>query len=99
MVDYYLNPFLWALTFSFILQLLVYLVLFRKLAAYRAPVYSSTDLQPVSVIIAARDEARNLKKFLAAILEQDYPDFEVIVIDDQSEDGTDELLEEMKLLY
>src|ERR1017187_930533 len=86
MIDYYLNPFLWAVSITFIAQLLVYLLLFRRFAAYRIPTPVSIDLKPVSVIIAARDEARNLKKCLPSILEQDYPDFEVIVIDDQSEE-------------
>src|SRR6185437_11118509 len=59
----------------------------------------SGPLPGVSVIIAARDEVRNLRKFLSRVLEQDYPDFEVIVIDDQSDDGTKELLEEMDAIY
>ncbi len=44
--------------------------------------------QPVSVIICARNEAENLKNFLPAVLSQDFPDFEVIVVNDSSEDDT-----------
>jgi len=99
MFDLYLNPYFWALCLGFIVQLLVYLLLFTRLAAYRQPETDSIAWRPVSVIIAARDEARNLKKFLPSILEQDYPEFEVIVIDDQSEDGTGELLEEFQARY
>jgi poly-beta-1,6-N-acetyl-D-glucosamine synthase len=96
MFDFYLNPYFWALGLSFIIQLLIYLVLFRRLAAYRQPASRMVEWPGVSVIIAARDEARNLKKFLPEIMAQDYPDFEVIVIDDQSIDGTGELLEELE---
>lgn len=41
----------------------------------------------VSVLIPARNEERNIRKCLDSVLAQDYPDFEVIVGDDQSEDN------------
>ena len=50
------------------------------------------QLQPVSVIICARNEAENLKNFLPSVLEQDYPDFEVIVVNDCSEDNSYDIL-------
>ena len=99
MPEFYLNPLFWALSFFFLIQALIYLLLFRRLAAYKQPVPDRETLPSVSVIVAARDEARNLTKFLPIILDQDYRDFEVVVIDDQSEDGTRELLEEMQLVY
>ncbi|MCM8567934.1 glycosyltransferase [Gramella jeungdoensis] len=51
---------------------------------------------PVSVIICAKNEAENLQNFLPAILEQDYPEFEVIVINDASSDNTLEIIEEFQ---
>jgi cellulose synthase/poly-beta-1,6-N-acetylglucosamine synthase-like glycosyltransferase len=48
--------------------------------------------KPVSVIICARNEAENLEKFLPSILEQDYPDYEVIVVNDCSEDNSYNIL-------
>ena len=51
---------------------------------------------PVSVIICAKNEEENLRNFLPAILEQDYPDFEVIVINDASSDNTLEVIEEFQ---
>ena len=47
---------------------------------------------PLSVIIAAKNEEVNLKENLTSILNQDYPDFEVIVVDDQSQDNTQHIL-------
>jgi len=58
-----------------------------------------TEQQPVSVIICARDEAENLRKFLPLILSQDYPEFEVIVINDSSVDDTETLLRDMCVEY
>src|SRR4051812_16247924 len=46
----------------------------------------------VSLIIAARDEARNIEAALNSLLGQDYPDYEVIVIDDRSSDATPQVL-------
>jgi cellulose synthase/poly-beta-1,6-N-acetylglucosamine synthase-like glycosyltransferase len=49
-------------------------------------------LPPVSVIIAARNESDNLYENLPHILCQDYPDFEVIVVNNQSIDDSNWIL-------
>ena len=54
-----------------------------------------TEQPPVSVIICAKDEADNLRKFLPFVLQQDYPNFEVIVINDGSTDETENLLRDL----
>lgn len=46
----------------------------------------------VSVIIPARNEEKLISKCLNSILDQDYENYEIIVIDDSSEDGTAEIL-------
>jgi chlorobactene glucosyltransferase len=48
----------------------------------------------VSVIVPARNEERNLPRLLSTLLSLCYPDYEVIVVDDQSTDGTPRVLEE-----
>jgi cellulose synthase/poly-beta-1,6-N-acetylglucosamine synthase-like glycosyltransferase len=53
---------------------------------------TGTSLPPVSVIICARNEAVNLENFLPSILGQDYPDYEVIVVNDCSEDNSYDIL-------
>ena len=47
----------------------------------------------VSVIVCARNEHINLQDYLHTLLTQDYPCFEVIVVNDGSEDGTQLVLE------
>ena len=42
----------------------------------------------VSVIVPARDEVHNIIRCVTSLLASDYPDFEVIVVDDRSGDGT-----------
>ncbi|MFZ4375972.1 MAG: glycosyltransferase [Saprospiraceae bacterium] len=56
-------------------------------------------LVPFSVIISARNEARNLIEYLPSILEQDYPTYEIIVIDDDSTDDSAEILNHFKVQY
>lgn len=53
---------------------------------------------PVSVIICAKNEAENLKQFIPSILAQKYPDFEVVLINDASEDDTLEVMENFLLI-
>lgn len=50
---------------------------------------------PVSVIVAARNEARNIREALGSLLALDYPNLELIVVDDRSDDGTGAILAEM----
>ncbi len=73
-------------------QLFYLLYFYLRLANYKVPEQPTEKFLPVSVIICARNEDTNLKKNLPKILAQDYPDFEVIVVDDNSEDGTIEYL-------
>ncbi len=57
------------------------------------------ETPPVSVIICARNEEDNLAVNLPAILEQNYPSFEVIVVNDCSEDDTEQVLANFKSRY
>ncbi|HTX91086.1 MAG TPA: glycosyltransferase [Anaerolineales bacterium] len=50
----------------------------------------------VSVLVPARNEARNIEACVTSLLAQDYPDYEVIVLDDQSTDGTGRILARLK---
>ncbi len=49
----------------------------------------------VSIVVAARNEERNIREALASLLELNYPDFELIVVDDRSTDRTGDILDEM----
>ena len=53
----------------------------------------SSIAEGVSVILAAHNESENLSEYLQALLTQDYPMYEVIVVDDGSEDSTREIIE------
>lgn len=59
----------------------------------RMPVFFSEKMAtvPLTVVIPCRNEARNLPRLLADLKAQTYPNFEVIVADDASTDGTAEV--------
>lgn len=50
-------------------------------------------LPPVSIIICAHNESYNLSQYLQTLLTQDYPEYEVIIVDDGSEDETRAVLD------
>ncbi len=71
-----------------------YLLLFYLLTDNKKILPSqNASSKSVSVIICAKNEIANLQKNLSKVLEQDYDNFEVIVVDDQSTDETWKWLE------
>jgi cellulose synthase/poly-beta-1,6-N-acetylglucosamine synthase-like glycosyltransferase len=54
--------------------------------------FDGTSFPRVSILFAARDEAVKLSEALASLLALDYPNYEVIAVDDRSEDATLEIL-------
>lgn len=72
---------------SLLTILIYYWLIFGRLAFYNSK-NKNNELYPVSVVISAKNEYLNLKENLLYILEQDYPQFEVIVVDDCSDDDS-----------
>src|SRR5512134_2332109 len=56
------------------------------------PTPPPADAPLISVCVPARNEERNIRACIETILAQDYPDFEVIVLEDRSTDATAEIL-------
>jgi biofilm PGA synthesis N-glycosyltransferase PgaC len=81
-----------------LIQLWHYWFVFRKVGAYKKA-NPNAVLPPTSVIICAKNEDDNLPLFLPKILDQDYPDYEVIVVDDCSYDNTSDVLKEFAKKY
>jgi len=83
-----------------IIQVFYYLFFFRRLAYYTPKEKQQSQQHPVSVIVCARDEAANLAENLPAILEQSYSStHEVMVVNDNSEDDSKYVLEELQKKY
>lgn len=72
---------------------------FRKLAHYCPETSVKKTSPPVSIVICAHNEGSNLQVFLPIICRQDYADFEVIVVNDRSEDTTPAVLTALEKTY
>lgn len=74
---------------AFMIQIVYYLVFYRKVFKHiLEPDLETKQSIPVSVIIAARNEATRLENLLPVLLKQHYQNFEVVIADDRSSDGT-----------
>lgn len=93
-------PLLWVLMGMLFIQLVYYWFIFSRLAFYNPSKRPVSDKQePVSVVVCAKNEYHNLVRFLPLILEQNYPEYEVIVVNDASDDDTFYLLRELNSKY
>jgi len=89
-----------ALLISFVLMFLIQL--FYQLLMAHFSLSGKKNDKPVdypsfSIIVPSRNYEENLRELIPTLLEQDYPDFEVVVVDDCSYDGTEWYLNELKL--
>jgi glycosyltransferase involved in cell wall biosynthesis len=84
---------------SWIIQMVYYWIIYSKLAFYNKKVQDDPGTKSVSVVICAKNEYQNLLHNLPLVLEQDYPDYEVIVVNDASDDDSIELLNSLTRKY
>jgi glycosyltransferase involved in cell wall biosynthesis len=89
----------WLALGTFLLTLLVALELFRGNRSVQALRDVSPDTghspQRVSIIVAARNEQRNIRQAITSLLKLSYANYELIVVDDRSEDATGKILAEL----
>ena len=80
------------------IQLAYYLIIFGKFAFAKVQ-KSNPKRISISVIVCAKNEAENVIRFIPLLAEQNYPDYEIILIDDASSDNTLEIFEEFEKQY
>ena len=81
-----------------VIQLLYYSIVFGKFSFAKAQKTTPKKIG-ISVIVCAKNEADNVVQFIPLLAEQDYPNYEIILIDDASSDATLEILEEFEKKY
>lgn len=86
---------------ALLVQLFYIVVLFGRMSFfYNNPKSSQhSNFEGVTVIVAAHNEKENLEKLIPALCNQDYPDYEIMIINDRSYDDTESFLEEMMAVY
>lgn len=83
----------------YIIQMFYYLYFFIRLNFRTKNIFQKNYFPNVSIIIAARNEERNLARNLPIILSQEYPNFEVIVVNDRSWDESLDVLLALEQQY
>lgn len=85
----------------FTIFLTIFLLNFRKVITYydydEPPVTENIEGKPqlVSIVVPMRNEEKNTRRCIGSLLSQNYPNFEIIAIDDRSKDNTLNILKEL----
>lgn len=77
---------------SFLIQSTIWGLLFRLPTRSKLRQQKNTQRVPVTIVVCAHNECDNLKKLIPELLNQNYPDFEIIIVNDRSTDDTLDLL-------
>ena len=76
------------------------IVILGLVVGLRRLIVPGTTAQPfVSVVVAARNEERNIGKLLDCLTRQDYSQFEIIIVNDRSTDGTAAIIEQFQNVH
>ena len=81
-----------------VIQLCIHWIRFSRIAFHKRKQRPKQDdeLEPVSVVVCARDAYDQLTELVPALLSQDYPLFEIVIVNDCSEDETEEYLKDLE---
>ncbi|MGB0714625.1 MAG: glycosyltransferase [Phycisphaerae bacterium] len=84
-----------------LLRLLAMFLVYRRRQVLGAAMpYSLPAPAPrLSVVVAAKDEEANIETCVRSLMQQDYPDFQLIAVNDRSDDRTPEILDALKLEF
>ncbi|WP_347924606.1 glycosyltransferase [Pontimicrobium sp. SW4] len=81
-----------------LIQLFFYGVLFSKFSFHKYQNKKQKNIA-VSILVCAKNEAENLKEFIPLILKQNYPTFELVLINDNSNDDTLDIMKSFQLVH
>lgn len=85
--------------FCVLMQVFFQWYFFYRISGFRQSAPDPVKWPPVSVVVCARNELANLRKLIPLLLDQDYPEFEIVIIDDRSEDPMYDFMLEQKSLH
>ena len=94
-------PLIFLICFSVIafFLLLYYGIIFARFAFHKPKKIRDYRQDPISIVITSCDQAHHLSRTLPSILTQQYNDYEVIVVSDNSHDETAQVVEDYQKQY
>ena len=82
-----------------LINFLINNILFKNTARYKLLPSIIKENPLISVLVPARNEEENIKKCIVSLTKQDYKNIEILVLDDNSTDNTENILKEMSKKY
>lgn len=86
------------LAIAFITQVIYILTVYVRIPLWK-PRPKTETLEGVSIVICAKNEERNLRELIPILMEQNYPTFQVVVVNDNSWDDTQDTLKAFQVSY
>ena len=87
------------LIFIFFINYFINFVYFKDISSYKLPKEIRDNNPLISVLIPARNEEDNIDKCLMSLMDQDYRNIEILVLDDNSTDNTSEIIKRISKTY
>ncbi|MCL4378769.1 MAG: glycosyltransferase [Actinobacteria bacterium] len=87
----------YSLVFILLIILINYIVnnhFYKDTSKFKIPEFIKTSPPLISIMIPARNESKNIRRCLRSLARQDYQNFEILVLDDNSIDGTSKIVSE-----
>src|SRR4030042_5222803 len=78
-----------------LINFIINIILFKNIKHFKLPEYILKSPPLVSVLIPARNEEKNIRRILNSMIKQDYPNLEILVLDDNSTDNTSQIVQEL----
>ena len=91
----------WTTACLWVAFVVVFLKACRKRSSLRPMIHSAEllELPKLSVIVAARNESAGIETCIRSLFRQDYPDLEVVAVNDRSTDDTGEILDRLAIEF
>ncbi len=84
-----------SLSVFFLINFIINIILYKNIANYLLPESFKKSPPLVSILVPARNEAANIRRCVRSLLKLDYPNTEIIVLDDNSDDDTSLIVKEL----
>lgn len=80
-------------------QLIYFLLVYLKAGKKNTTAPGDAELHPISVVLCVKNEEKHLRELIPEIMSQDYPEFQLVVVNDNSWDDSEDILKAFQVSY